>query len=182
MMNQRWFLALVAFSLLAPSSACVATRTSGSDCIVQSECNDPLVCSAGFCRAPCSSDGDCSMGNRCAYARDVRRNVCFNPAGSRTCGANPCGTGTSCADGLCVSTCAAGCPSGTTCSTNSTHCVLATAADAGTDGSLQDAMVDDATDSAADAQPEASVDVMTGSDSSPDSADTSMRVDGVSGG
>jgi hypothetical protein len=47
---------------------------------------------------------------------------------------------------------------------------------------MQDAMVDDATDSAADAQPEASVDVMTGSDSSRDSADTSMRVDGVSGG
>lgn len=156
-MQHRSLAALVAFSFAALLNACVATRTAGSQCVVQTECNDPLLCSAGFCRTQCGSDSDCASGEQCAYARDVRRNVCFNATGTRTCGANPCGTGTTCIDALCVSLCSAGCPSGTACSRDGRNCVAATTPsdagpEAGTDGAATDVP------SPSDAQAESGVD------------------------
>ncbi|MBL8680964.1 MAG: hypothetical protein JNK05_17415 [Myxococcales bacterium] len=187
-MQYRSLVALVAVSLTALLNACVATRTAGSQCVVQTECNDPLLCSAGFCRAQCGSDSDCASGEQCAYARDVRRNVCFNATGTRTCGANPCGTGTTCIDALCVSLCSAGCPSGTACSRDGRNCVAATTPadagadagpEAGTDGAPSDVP------SPTDAQPEGGMDVGVATDSgaldSGASADSGASSDARSG-
>lgn len=163
-MQHRFLVALFALSLPAVLNACVVTRSAGSECVVQTECNDPLLCSAGFCRAQCSSDSDCPSGNQCAYARDVRRNVCFNATGTRTCGANPCATGTTCIDALCVSLCSAGCPAGTACSRDGRNCVASTstgdaAAESGVDASMEDVVAP------ADAQSDTGVDTSFVSDS-----------------
>ncbi|MBL8680965.1 MAG: hypothetical protein JNK05_17420 [Myxococcales bacterium] len=141
--------------------ACVAPRTRGAECVFNHECDDPLVCSGGLCRAQCATDRDCPSGQQCALAEDARKNVCFDPRGARACTVRTCAAGQRCADGVCVRDCSATCAVGTVCSADGLFCVLDRAAgDGGSDATADSAMdsaMDSATDSAMDAPEDRSV-------------------------
>ncbi len=139
-------------------AACVAPRSRGAECTFNRDCDEPLVCSGGLCRAQCATDRDCVSGQQCALAQDSRKNVCFDPRGARGCSAQSCAEGARCADGVCVRDCAASCPSGTTCSSDGRFCVAIDApADAGIDAPI-DSGVDVTAPSDVDARADASGD------------------------
>lgn len=154
---------------------CVAPRTRGADCVFNRDCDDPLVCAGGSCRAQCATDRDCPSGQQCALAEDARKNVCFDPRANRACTAQTCGSGQRCADGVCVRDCAASCPSGSVCSADGLFCVLDPRVNDGGMDVASDASLDatndvtndlsqDAPDAMADTMPDAVVDA--GSDAS----------------
>jgi hypothetical protein len=86
----------------------------GKACLMNSECQSPLVCTFGKCHSACAEARDCPTGQLCV--KGPGGSVCQLPAESR------CATGAECAsplvcalDHLCRSDCSAdgACPTGT---------------------------------------------------------------------
>ncbi|MFO0630027.1 MAG: hypothetical protein U0325_30990 [Polyangiales bacterium] len=73
------------FALLAAAlAACVdvsASRRASilGACTFSDECDAPLRCAAGRCRAQCRTDRDCANNWRCLSAGEVDQSVCYAP-------------------------------------------------------------------------------------------------------
>ena len=94
----------------------------GSACILNSDCNSPLLCSMGKCHDACHATVDCPVGQSCMKVDNTP--VCQLPA-EVDCSTKPC-TGTSvCASDL---QCRTPCQSPTDC-TNGQVCVTSVCAD-----------------------------------------------------
>ncbi len=77
--------------------------TLGGGCLINSDCNDPLVCAFRLCHTQCQTDRDCTMGERCVIAERPNR-VCQLTT-ERSCqynsecpGAEVCGIDDQCRD------------------------------------------------------------------------------------
>jgi hypothetical protein len=90
-------------------SACTRQRPLSSECVFNGDCQDPLVCAGGFCRAQCQSDRDCPSGTTCEPSGSPGKTVCV-PVGLP----QPCLYSSDCApplacgrDGVCRAQCIA---------------------------------------------------------------------------
>jgi hypothetical protein len=52
----------------------------GTGCHLNSDCDNPLVCEFGMCRAPCTLQIDCPSGELCVPFDDAGGGVCELPA------------------------------------------------------------------------------------------------------
>lgn len=55
----------LALSLLAALGCQRPTVQRGHECVLNSDCDDPLVCELGSCRIQCTDDRDCGAGLNC---------------------------------------------------------------------------------------------------------------------
>lgn len=93
--SHRTFLGVLAGALLVasiPASALQPRRTSGRHCWFNDDCQQPLVCSGGWCRSECKTNRDCPRSFTCGgersftytaegrQQRDAYR-VCLPPGG-----------------------------------------------------------------------------------------------------
>ena len=73
-------------------------------CVLNTDCNAPLVCSSGRCHAECRTTDDCSHGERCITSREG--SVCQLPQESKCKFTSECGAPLVCAlDGACRNQC-----------------------------------------------------------------------------
>jgi hypothetical protein len=84
-------------------SACLAAGCSsakkievGGTCILNSDCNSPLVCTAGKCHDACHTSADCPAGQSCITASD-QSTVCQLPVETHCIYDSDCPTGLKCA-------------------------------------------------------------------------------------
>ena len=94
----------------------------GGACILNSDCNSPLVCSMGRCHDVCHTSADCPAGQSCIAASDQSR-VCQLPIETQCAYTSDCQTPLICAvDQRCRNQCQTNvdCPSGQTCTTTKT--------------------------------------------------------------
>ena len=92
----------------------------GGTCILNSDCNQGLVCTWGFCHVSCHTSADCQPGQSCIMA-SAQSTVCESP--TRCIYNSECPTGLICAvDQQCRKQCQtkADCTSGQTCTTTQT--------------------------------------------------------------
>ena len=109
--------------------ACLAAGCSGPKkiavggaCILNSDCNQPLVCTMGKCHDACHTSADCPAGQSCITATDQSR-VCQLPVETHCLYASDCQAPLTCAvDQRCHNQCQGDvdCPSGQTCTTTKT--------------------------------------------------------------
>ncbi|MGE0791810.1 MAG: hypothetical protein AB7S26_39405 [Sandaracinaceae bacterium] len=93
---------------------CPSPITPGSPCERSSQCDAPLVCSAGRCREECVDQRDCPLGARCVAGNDGL-GVCTLPQ-DRCSDAEPCPEDLECRRALCYDACPSGtCPVGGVC-------------------------------------------------------------------
>ena len=126
-MSTRWyrllgcgFLGLLALPACGDNSKKLST---GETCLLNSDCNAPLVCTMGMCHAGCLETRDCPAGQSCTMAGGM--GVCQLPAEAE-CSANlPCGPLWICASDL---RCRAGCASDDNCNSGQV-CVQGVCAD-----------------------------------------------------
>ena len=94
----------------------------GGACILNSDCNSPLVCSAGKCHDACHTSADCLPGQSCIIASD-QSTVCQLPVETHCAYNSDCPTGLICAADLkCRNQCQANvdCSTGQICTTTRT--------------------------------------------------------------
>lgn len=106
-------------------------RVVPSECVRNSDCDEPLVCRDGTCATECILDADCSLNARCVpVSATVSR--CFIDAVEQCSPTEPCPfDGLSCVAQRCYAPCSAGCPADAVCVEG--LCRRADGADAGTD-------------------------------------------------
>ena len=63
-------LGCVLLSAARCSSSSAPTRVLKSSCVVNSDCNDPLLCSFGLCHQACKESRDCPTGQHCLNLPD----------------------------------------------------------------------------------------------------------------
>ena len=132
----------------------------GATCVLNSDCDQPLVCTMGKCHDACHASADCPTGQSCVTT--TTGPVCQLPA-EADCRTVPCATGFLCAVDL---RCHAGCLSATNC-TSGQVCVgsvCADPADLDVNGQLPKKSSAGGVDGGTDTQPAAAV------DSAPDNA------------
>jgi len=61
----------------------------GGTCILNSDCNSPLVCTMGKCHDACHTSADCPTGQSCVNTNDAT--ICQLPAEGECSAALPCG-------------------------------------------------------------------------------------------
>jgi hypothetical protein len=94
----------------------------GGACILNSDCNQSLVCTMGKCHDACHSSSDCPVGQSCITATD-KSTVCQLPVEVHCVYDSDCKTPLKCAvDQRCHNQCQASldCPTGQTCTTSKT--------------------------------------------------------------
>lgn len=80
------FAALV---LCAAAAACTSERAAiGSNCTFNGDCEENLVCAAGYCRQQCATDRDCASGFTCVPSNEPTRRVCVSPTSPPLCTAS----------------------------------------------------------------------------------------------
>lgn len=67
------------FAMLLSCVSAESRRGLLGRCLFNDECDSPLVCAAGQCRAACRSDRDCANEWRCLSAGELSRYVCYPP-------------------------------------------------------------------------------------------------------
>src|SRR6185436_16074086 len=82
------FLAGVVCVLAVGSCGSSAKPMVGKTCLVNSECDNPLSCTAGKCHEECSLERDCSPGSRCVTDKATGKHVCQLPAEMPRCAMN----------------------------------------------------------------------------------------------
>jgi alpha-tubulin suppressor-like RCC1 family protein len=133
---------LAAVVLLA---SCEQDAARGAACRHDSDCQSPLVCALGRCRAECRESRDCEVGTHCLIEPATGVGVCSVPDVD-VCLDTECPSGFVCAEGQCVNSCAAvtRCADGV-CVDGACIVVVGDAGildDAGLDASVDDADVD----------------------------------------
>jgi hypothetical protein len=94
----------------------------GGTCTLNSDCNSPLVCTAGKCHDACHTSADCPLGQSCIIASDQSK-VCQLSAETHCVYASDCPPPLMCAtDQQCRNQCQkdVDCPYGQTCTTTQT--------------------------------------------------------------
>jgi hypothetical protein len=127
---RRFFIILPAVAL----AACSGTKKLdlGGQCLLNTDCSSPLICSMGSCHTGCLDTRDCPAGQGCV--KTIGGSVCQLPA-EADCRALTCAGGLVCAvDYRCRAACQspANCTSGQVCVTN----VCADPTDLDTNGQL----------------------------------------------
>jgi hypothetical protein len=65
----RWFfvpcLAVVLLAAACSDNSSTVSPVSGGNCVLASDCQSPLVCTAGRCHVQCVESRDCDFGQRC---------------------------------------------------------------------------------------------------------------------
>jgi hypothetical protein len=115
----RVFGLMIALTCFAGSCAEGKKIDPGAACILNSDCNQPLVCSWGKCHDACHISADCPTGQSCITASDKSR-VCQLPVETHCLYASDCPAPLICAvDQRCHNQCQTNvdCPSGQTCTT-----------------------------------------------------------------
>jgi hypothetical protein len=79
---------LVAFSWLAAGCSSPKKVDLGDPCVLDSDCNQPLVCTMGKCHDACHTSADCPTGQSCMNTGDAT--ICQLP-GETECSAGPGG-------------------------------------------------------------------------------------------
>jgi hypothetical protein len=105
-------------ALCSLASGCSSSRKIdvGGDCLLNSDCSSPLVCTIGTCHMGCRETRDCPVGQSCAMAGGV--GVCQLPAEAECSATVACGPVWICAGDLrCRAACstAADCAGGQVC-------------------------------------------------------------------
>jgi len=91
----------------------------GGACVLNSDCNDSLVCTAGKCHDACHTSADCPTGQSCVKTADSV--ICQLPAETSCSGTSSCDNGLSCGpDQHCRTGClsVANCTPGQVCASN----------------------------------------------------------------
>jgi Cys-rich repeat protein len=94
----------------------------GGTCVMNSDCNDGLVCTWGKCHTACHTSADCPAGESCLTASD-ESNVCQLPVETHCLYASDCPSPLTCAvDQQCRNQCQKDmdCPTGQICTTTKT--------------------------------------------------------------
>lgn len=87
---------------------CEARLSLGGGCTFTSECNEPLVCAGGRCRAECREDRDCAGTGESCTRFGGSGAVCTPPSSTVPCRLNSdCGAGARCEGGSCRADCRA---------------------------------------------------------------------------
>ena len=114
-------LMMVSASLVAGCSSAKKIEVGGT-CILNSDCNQGLACTAGKCHDECHTSADCPAGQSCIIASDQTK-VCQLPVETHCAYSSDCQTPLVCAADLrCRNQCqtSVDCPSGQTCTTTKT--------------------------------------------------------------
>jgi len=121
-MSASRILGLMIVSLWLAAGCSGAKIDVGGSCVLNSDCNQGLVCTWGKCHEPCDTSVDCPTGESCITASDQSK-VCQLPIETHCLYDSDCPTSLKCAvDQRCHNQCQTNvdCLSGQTCTTTKT--------------------------------------------------------------
>lgn len=107
----------ILLALLFVAAACERPGLrSGSECSLNSDCAEPLICGLERCRRQCVDSRDCGAGLRCLFVGSG--GACQLPEEASCTLTSQCGAGLECRFGTCTTACVTDrdCPPGASCS------------------------------------------------------------------
>ncbi len=109
-MTRATTLSIALTALAALAASCQQAPPAGATCTRASDCDAPLVCAIGRCRAGCVTSADCPSAARCL--RDPRSDVGACSLDVDGCATHDCALGFACIDDECRNVCgdALACP------------------------------------------------------------------------